>query len=72
MCATHKTELGKKFQDFKCLKNDFVLFISLFFCRCIKSADNLRMELIKIQNYSCLKNKFNKIGIHEFYKYVLE
>lgn len=52
--------------------DDFDLFISLFTIDAVKVPAHIQMVLIKIQNDSNLKNKFNEVGIPDFYKYKLD
>jgi len=68
MCL--KTEFENRFQDFQYLENDFALFTSPFSIDAVNVSTHIQMELIEIQNDSNLKNKFNDVGVPDFYSFV--
>ena len=68
MCL--KTEFENRFQNFQYLENDFALFTSPFSIDAVNVSTHIQMELIEIQNDSNLKNKFNDVGVPDFYSFV--
>lgn len=67
-----KTEFQDRFLDFQSSAEDFELFMAPFSYNVTKADPNLQMELIELQCSTVLKQKYNEIGIPEFYNILPE
>lgn len=66
------TEFQDRFLDFQSSAEDFELFMAPFSYNVTKADPNLQMELIELQCSTVLKQKYNEIGIPEFYNILPE
>ena len=63
-------DFENRFKDFKSCENDFSLFTAPFSFDIQKADSNIQMELIEMQCDSILKDKYNEIGIPEFFSHL--
>ncbi|KAJ8387289.1 hypothetical protein AAFF_G00157850 [Aldrovandia affinis] len=64
-------EFRRRFKDFHSSEDAITLFAQPFSVRADTVPEELQMQLIKFQCDSWLKQKFDKVPLNEFYKFVI-
>jgi hypothetical protein len=65
-----REELDERFQDFKIMEPDFMLFAFHLKADIEKATENLQMELINLQCDTNLNIKFSGTKLKDFYSYL--
>jgi hypothetical protein len=65
-----REELDERFQDFKIMEPEFMLFAFPFKADIKKGPENLQMELINLQCDTNLNQKFSETKLQDFYSYL--
>jgi hypothetical protein len=65
-----REELDERFQDFKIMEPEFMLFAFPFKADIEKAPENLQMELINLQCDTNLNKKFSETKLQDFYSYL--
>lgn len=68
--ANLRDEFGSRFKDFRSSKNDITLFAQPFSVQAATAPEELQMQLIEFLCDSWLNQKFDKVPLNEFYKFV--
>jgi len=67
---TDLQQFETRFQDFKALEPQFQLFSTPFAVDVESVSEEIQMELVELQCDSILKQKYNDVGVPEFYSYL--
>lgn len=65
-----RDEFDRRFQDFTALEPQFLLFTNPFAVEVDSVSEDIQMELLELQCDTVLKQKFQDIGVPDFYQYL--
>ena len=65
-------EFDHRFQDFLAMEKKFTLFSTPMSVNAQSVADEFQMELLDIQCYTVLKEKYSEVLVTDFYRYLSE